>query len=86
MFVSLSLSLSLQERTHTPTTKTPQIRNLFQERISVTWNNNVKVRQASLKPENNIVKYKVSPENTISVRVGGQQIENQGNEEQQENK
>ena len=46
-----------------------QIRTLFRERVTVKWNNDVKIRQANLRREECAVKHTVSPGNTISIRV-----------------
>ena len=59
-----------------------QIRTLFRERISVKWTTAERMHKAQSKHQKSVVKYIVSPENTISIRVDeNTKVENDSDEE-----
>ena len=59
-----------------------QIRTLFRERISVKWTTAERLHKAQSKHQKSVVKYIVSPENTISIRVDeNTKVENDSDEE-----
>ena len=69
-------------RTKKNHTRHIQIRTLFRERMSVKWTTAERMHKAQSKHQKSVVKYIVSPENTISIRVDeNTKVENDSDEE-----